>query len=349
MQQRIGQKQQHGETGKIHHCRRNTGKQEIRVSEIAQRNHRSRNAPSMATIPPPQYQKPKSQGQGQRVACRHIRRAINAKQQAAHHARDQRGPGQIKTLTLSRAGWGAQKHTQAQRKGREWCAIPIDSRPAEMLHQHAANQRPKPATRGKAKGVKAQNTRAQSLGEMAGGKRGAATNHQRRANALHDARRQKPSVIFRRGAKDKGKNAPGQAQAKHTQIAENIAKAPNAQHQAAIGQHIADHYPLNAGAPKFETLGNRRKGDIYRGIQRHNHRADRDDDQHQNARCTNAGKCTLSAQGTRFQTRRAPPWRQPQPGSPPPGCARNTAPPPPPLPPPNLSSHAPPGPAWHRP
>ena len=132
-----------------------------------------------------------------------------------------------------------------------------------MFHQHAANQRPKPATRGKAKGVKAQNAWAQILGEMAGRQSGPAANHQGSADALHDARRQKPGVVFRGGAKDKGQNAPGQPQAKHAQIAKNIAKAPNAQHQAAIGQHIADHHPLNASAPKPEMRGNRRKGDIH--------------------------------------------------------------------------------------
>ena len=51
-------------------------------------------------------------------------------------------------------------------------------------------------------------------------------------------------------------------------MAKDVADPAERQHQAGIGQHIADHHPLDHADRQTEAVGDRGKGDIDGGVER---------------------------------------------------------------------------------
>ena len=78
----------------------------------------------------------------------------------------------------------------------------------------------------------------------------------------------------RRGAQQKSNRAPGQPGAEHAGVSPDVADPPEGEHQPGMGQHIADHDPLDHRDRQAEAAGDIGEGDVYRGVERHDRDAE---------------------------------------------------------------------------
>ena len=99
-------------------------------------------------------------------------------------------------------------------------------------------------------------------------KRRRAADDQRGADPLQKTAEQQPAVTRRHGAEKIRDAAPQQADAKYPAVAEDVADPPKGEHQAGVGQDIADDDPLDHLDRQAEVRRDVGERDVDRGVER---------------------------------------------------------------------------------
>ena len=156
---------------------------------------------------------------------------------------------------------GRRRHAAQQQQGGEGDggAEPEHRLPSPMRHQQPAERGAEHRAGGEHQGIEAEHPAAHRFGKQPGHQRRAAADDQGRADTLQDAAQQQPLIARRPGAEQEGDGAPAQPGPEYQGMAEDIAQPADAQHQAAIGQHVADDDPLDLRQGQAEMRGDRRK------------------------------------------------------------------------------------------
>src|SRR5262249_42143224 len=93
---------------------------------------------------------------------------------------------------------------------------------------------------------------------------------------LQKAAKQQPAKARRRRAEQEYHAIPQQPGAEHAAVAEDVAEPPESEHQAGMGQDIADDHPLDHLDRQAKATGDGGGSDVYPAAERHNRGAEPD-------------------------------------------------------------------------
>ena len=176
-------------------------------------------------------------------------------------------------LPQRRCGHAAQQH---QRRDGDRNSEPEHRRPIPNRRQRAAEQRADHQAERHHHGVDAERPAAPFLAVERRHQRRATAQHQCRADALQAAKHQHRAVARRITDKKQCHRAPDQADPEDGRVTDAVADAPEHQQQAGVGQHIANHHPLDIADGERESPGDGGEGNIDRGVELRRSRAQPD-------------------------------------------------------------------------
>ena len=147
---------------------------------------------------------------------------------------------------------------------------------SQTRHQRAAEQGTEHQAERHHHGIDAERPAAPFLAVEACHQCGAAAQHQCGADALHAAKNQHRAVARRIADKQEGHRAPDQPGPVDDGVADGVADPPQRQQQAGIGQHVADHHPLDVADREIKSPGDGGEGDVDGGVELRRGRAQPD-------------------------------------------------------------------------
>ena len=145
--------------------------------------------------------------------------------------------------------------------------VEVHAAPPEGVHQHAAQQRPQGEPRGQVHLVEPQRPSALGRAHGQGHQRRGGAEHQRRAQALEHPPHEQPGKGLGGAAHEEGCGAGQQADGEDAPVAEHVRQTAAAQQEAGIGQHVADHHPLDGHEVDGERARDGRERDVDGGVE----------------------------------------------------------------------------------
>jgi hypothetical protein len=214
---------------------------------------------------------------------------VDRQQQCADRQRQQDRAGGVERLAPAGVRQGRPALAKQQRGKRDRGAEPEHRRPPPEMDEDASQQRPDGRAQREHHRKGAESAASVLFGKQTGDEGRRDADNEPGADPLQEAKKEQPGIARRRGAQQKSRAAPQQADAEHPPVAEDVAGAAASQHQARIGQHIGDDHPLDHRDRQAEARGDVGKGDIDRGVERDDRGAKADQHQGQQAAFHHAG------------------------------------------------------------